>query len=181
MMEKQIMKKFYQHAFPMQATLVTCRDTTGNTNIITVAWHTTLSKQPPLYGISIAPQRHSHDLIEENKEFVVNFLSFDHVDDIHYCGTHSGKNANKQEHTNLSFEPSQSIQTPGLKQAYARLECRVTKSIKTGDHTFFIGEVHHVSRDENAFDNDILQITTQHPTFYMGGKRYTNGKDQQQF
>jgi flavin reductase (DIM6/NTAB) family NADH-FMN oxidoreductase RutF len=67
------MDKFYHYAFPMQAALTTCNDEEGKTNVITLAWHTPISRNPPLYGISIAPKRYSHELIQKTKEFVVNF------------------------------------------------------------------------------------------------------------
>ena len=44
----QQLNKFYYYAFPMQAVLVTCNDEKGNTNVITIAWHTPISKNPPL-------------------------------------------------------------------------------------------------------------------------------------
>jgi len=181
MQQTMNLKKFYQYAFPMQATLVTCNDAQGNTNIITVAWHTTLSKQPPLYGISLAPQRHSHDLIKTSQEFVINFMPYDQSNNVHYCGTHSGRNENKLENTTLSYYPSTNIKTPGITQAYARFECQLHQTIPIGDHTFFIGHVVHLTSDEHAFNKEILQLTQQQPLFYLGGNTYTNGHDHQRF
>ena len=48
--------KFYHYAFPMQAVLVTVNDQNRKTNAITIAWHTPISKKPPLYGISVGPR-----------------------------------------------------------------------------------------------------------------------------
>ena len=175
------LKKFYQYAFPMQATLVTCNDNQGNTNIITVAWHTTISKQPPLYGISIAPQRFSHDLIKNSKEFVINFMPYDQVNNVHYCGSHSGRNGNKLDETTLTFHPSKAITTPGITQAYARFECRLEQYMTLGDHTFFIGNVVHLTSDQHAFDKDKLQLDKKQPLFYLGGNTYTNGHDHKHF
>ena len=109
------LKKFYQHAFPMPTVLVTCNDQKGKTNIITIAWHTTISKNPPLYGISIAPGRYSHDLIKENKEFVVNFVPYELVDKAHFCGTHSGKKTDKTSETKLTLAPSKKVKVPIIK------------------------------------------------------------------
>ena len=78
-------EKFYQYSFPMQTVLVTCNDEHGKTNVITIAWHTPISKKPPLYGISLAPSRYSHDLIKKNKEFVVNFVHYKMVEKAHFC------------------------------------------------------------------------------------------------
>ena len=83
--------KFYYYAFPMQAVLVTCNDEKGKTNVITIAWHTTISKKPPLYGISVAPGRYSYDLISKTKEFVVNFTPYSLSKIVLFFGTHSGR------------------------------------------------------------------------------------------
>ena len=72
-------EKFYHYAFPMQAAMVTCNDKDGKTNIITIAWHTPISKDPPLYGISVAPSRCSHDLILNSKEVFINISISDYI------------------------------------------------------------------------------------------------------
>ena len=60
--------KFYYYSFPMQAVLVTCRDENEKTNVLTIAWHTPISRNPPLYGISVAPGRYSHELIKTTED-----------------------------------------------------------------------------------------------------------------
>ncbi len=165
--------KFYQYSFPMQTVLVTCNDENGKTNVITIAWHTTISKKPPLYGISIAPNRYSHDLIKKNKEFVINFVHFDFVEKAHFCGTHSGRSTDKVDHTNLTLTPAKIVNVPFIKECFAHLECKLVQDITMGDHTLFIGEVVSVYADEDAFENDLLQVNRIQPLYYIGGNSYT--------
>lgn len=167
------MDKFYHYAFPMQAVLVTCNDGQGKTNIITIAWHTPISKDPPLYGISLAPKRYSHELIQKIKEFVVNFVPYELVDKVHFCGTHSGRNVNKIEETGLTLMPSQKVKAPMIKECYAHLECKLHKMLPLGDHTLFIGKVVNVLADKNAFIDDLLDNKKIQPTYYIGGDNYT--------
>ena len=167
------LEKFYQHAFPMPTVLVTCNDQKGKTNIITIAWHTTISKNPHLYGISIAPGRYSHDLIKENKEFVVNFVPYELVDKAHFCGTHSGKKTDKTSETKLTLAPSNKVKVPIIKECYAHLECKLIKNLTAGDHTLFIGEVVAVQAEKQAFENNLLQLAKIQPLYYVGGKSYT--------
>jgi len=166
-------EKFYNYAFPMQAVLVTCNDEDKKTNIITISWQSPISKNPPLYGISVAPDRYSHDLIKKSKEFVINFLPFDFVEKVNYCGTHSGRNIEKIKHSNLTLIPSKEITTPSIQESYSILECKLKESISLGDHTFFIGEVVNISSDEDAFFDDILENKYIQPTFYLGKNIYT--------
>ncbi|MDG6229805.1 MAG: flavin reductase family protein, partial [Candidatus Thermoplasmatota archaeon] len=126
--------KFYQYAFPMPTVLITCTDEEGNTNVVTVAWHTSLSRKPPLYGVSLAFKRFSLEIIKKTKEYAVNFISYELMEKAHYCGTHSGRNTDKITDTNLHMGPAQKIQTPLLTDAYANFECVLQQTIPLGDH-----------------------------------------------
>jgi flavin reductase (DIM6/NTAB) family NADH-FMN oxidoreductase RutF len=167
------MGKFYYYAFPMQAVLVTCNDEKGKTNIITVAWHAPISKSPALYGISVAPSRYSHELIEKTKEFVVNFVPFELLDKLHLCGKKSGRNINKIDETGLTLIPGEKVKTPIIKECYAHLECKLYKTEVLGDHTFFIGEVVNLLADQDAFTDDLLNNKKIRPIYYIGGNVYT--------
>ncbi len=165
--------KFYQYAFPMLTMLVTSVDKKNTPNIITISWHTTLSKKPPLYGIALAPSRFSYSLIYETKEFVINFVSSKYLKDVHYCGTHSGKTTDKTQHTHFSFIPGQKSIAPRIKEAYAHLECKLIDTHPVGDHILLIGEVVNASADTTAFKNDLIDIKKIQPIYYRGGNSYT--------
>ena len=181
MIKQDDVSSFYRYTFPMQAVLVTCKDDDNKTNIITIAWHTTLSKQPPLYGISVAPSRYSHDLIKNSKEFVINFMSYPHAEAVHYCGSHSGRNNDKINNIPVTFTPSKHLSTPGITQAHARLECTLHDTVTVGDHSLFVGKVIHLDIQPEAYENQLLHIQKLQPLFYLGKNTYTNGKDQQSF
>jgi len=166
-------EKYYHYAFPMQTVLVTSNDEKGTTNIITLAWHTPISRHPPLYGISISPKRHSHKLIKKSKEFVINFIPYSLVEAAEYCGTHSGRTTDKLCQTGLTLTPAVNLSTPLIKEAYAHLECTLIKTISIGDHTLFVGEVVAVSADDNAFQNELLRTDRIHPVYYIGQNAYT--------
>jgi flavin reductase (DIM6/NTAB) family NADH-FMN oxidoreductase RutF len=166
-------EKFYQYAFPMQAAILTCADKNGKTNPITVAWHTPISKKPPLYGVSIAPSRFSYKLIKESKEFAINFAPYNIVEKIHFCGTKSGRNTDKIKETGLTLSDPKKIKTKIIKECFANLECKLYKSIKLGDHTFFVGEVVNTQINKDAFENDILNNKNVKPCYYLGSNTYT--------
>ena len=165
--------KYYHYAFPMQTILVTCNDTKGTTNIITLAWHTPISRQPPLYGISVAPKRHSYGLIEHSKEFVVNFVPYSLVEAAQFCGTHSGRSTDKVCQTGLTLQPSTMLSTPRITEAYAHLECTLVQNIELGDHHLLVGKVAAVSADDDAFKDELLRTDHIHPLYYIGDNSYT--------
>ena len=135
-------------AYPCQVILVTTRGSTellGKTvtkdNIITMAWHSPLSFEPMLYGISIGKTRFSHKLVEDSKVFAVNFMTHDHKDKALYCGRNSGISVDKFEKSGLTKEECESIDCCRIKEAAACLECEVIDSFDVGDHTFFVGKI----------------------------------------
>jgi len=166
--------RFHCYGFPMPAVLVTCCNEQGKTNIITIAWHTTISRKPPLYGISVAPSRYSHDLILKSKEFVINFAPYDLVDKINFCGTHTGRKTDKVNETKLTLIPSQKLKkTPIIKECFAHIECKLFDSITIGDHSLLVGEVVNVAADEKAFIDNLLDNKKIRPTYYLGNNSYT--------
>ncbi len=165
--------KYYHYAFPMQTVLVTCNDEKGKTNIITLAWHTPISRKPPLYGISLSPKRYSYGLIEKSKEFIINFIPYSLVEAAEFCGTHSGRNTDKLCQTGLTLTPAQKLTTPLIKEGYAHLECTLVKTVPLGDHTLMVGEVVAVSADDDAFENELLRTDRIHPVYYIGQDAYT--------
>lgn len=169
----QSLTNFYHYAFPMQTVLATCNDANGHTNIITLAWHTPLNRTPPLYGISIAPKRYSHDLITTSKEFVLNFIPYSLAEQANYCGTHSGRRTDKLKDTGLTLAPSTKLKTPLINEAYAHLECKLTHTIPLGDHDLLIGEVIAITADNDSFTKELLNIKNQQPLYYLGDNEYT--------
>ena len=101
--------------------------------------------------MSIAPDRYSHSLIEENGEFVVNIPSRVLVKEVEYCGRVSGKNLDKFKAAKLTAEPAKRVKAPIIKECIGHLEGRVVKSVAAGDHTVFIGEVLAAYADESLF------------------------------
>jgi len=170
------LKEFYQYAFPMQAVLVTCKDK-EKTNIVTVAWHTPISLDPPLYGISLSSKRYSFELIRRSKEFAVNFAPFEILEIVHYCGTHSGRSVDKVKETRLTLIPAKRIKTPLLKECYAHLECKLKDTIELGDHFLVVGEVVSTVINRECFKEHILKIEDIKPVYYLGGNMYTTIDD----
>jgi len=169
--------KFYHYAFPAQAVIVTCDDKDGKTNPITIAWHCPISKKPPLYGISVGPGRYSHDLIEKNKEFVINFAPYKLVEKVNYCGTKSGRNTDKIKKIGLTLSESEKIKTKYIKECYAHMECKLFASKALGDHSFFVGEVVNILADKDAFTSDLLDNERIKPLYYLGDNFYTTVAD----
>ncbi len=156
---------------PMHTVLVTCKGKTGKPNIITLAWAMPTSMNPPLVAISIAPRRHSHALIEESKEFVVNIPTMDILDQTFFCGRKSGREHDKFKETGLTCARARKLKTPIIKECVAHLECRLHSQHTTGDHTIFVGQIVEAYADKDAF-SDGYNLKKVKMIFHLGGSDF---------
>lgn len=136
---------------PRPVLLVTCCDENGIPNALPIAWHTPLSHEPPLLGISVNKKRYSHGLITATGEFVVNVLGRDFQSVLEYCGSCSGAELDKLAAAGLSLRPARQVRPPVIGEALAHLECRVKEQMDAGDHTFFLAHVLHAEVKEGSF------------------------------
>lgn len=163
--------RFY-HYYPKVPAVVTAQ-ARGRANALAVAWNCPLSFDPPLYGVSISPRRFTHSLIQESREFAVNFLPLRQAELIAALGGTSGLSINKFERFKIATEPPLRIQAPILEEAYASYECRVINEVKVGDHDLFVGLVVAIHYLEEAFDeNGTLKVAQVTPTLYLGSDTY---------
>lgn len=126
---------------PRPVVLVTCCDAKGTPNALSVAWHTPLSHDPALVGVSIAKSHYSHGLIEESGEFVINIVSAACRGAVEVCGQRSGRDGDKLGPAGLRLEPARTVRPPLIADTLGVLECRVVDRLSCGDHTLFVGEV----------------------------------------
>ncbi|MFQ6095375.1 MAG: flavin reductase family protein [Candidatus Bathyarchaeia archaeon] len=140
--------------FPTVATLVTCVDEEGKANIITLGWSMKTSGDPPMVAISVKPSRYSHDLIATGREFVLAIPTMEIVEELHYCGRHTGREVDKFKETGLTPVPAEKVRPPLIRECAANLECRVVSQMTTGDHTIFVGEVVAAHVNETVFDEE---------------------------
>jgi flavin reductase (DIM6/NTAB) family NADH-FMN oxidoreductase RutF len=159
---------------PVPAALISCGREGGEKNIITLAWVGVVNSVPPMISIAVRPSRHSHGMIRESGEFVVNLPLDDQVAIVDGCGTLSGKNTDKFTHFNLT--PHQGILThaPGIAQCPVSLECRVRQTLQLGSHDLFIGEVVQVWVDEECLNDIGKADLTKTSLLGFAGGRYVS-------
>ena len=148
----KIQKGAFTALFPCPVVLVSCVDSTGNPNIITLAWAGTVCSEPPMVGVSIRPTRFSYQLIKDSKEFVVNIPPTRFIKETDYCGVASGKDVDKFSETKFTPEKAQKVKVPMIQECPVNLECVLTDTIPLGAHDLFLGEVVQVHIDENVLD-----------------------------
>ncbi|MGB9960319.1 MAG: flavin reductase family protein [Candidatus Bathyarchaeales archaeon] len=162
----------YRLLHPMRTVLVSCVDKAGKPNIITLAWAMPTSISPPLVAVSIGPKRHSHTLIEETKEFVVNIPTIDILKETLFCGRVSGRNRDKFKEAGLTPMPAKKVKPPIIKECVAHLECKLHDRFVTGDHTIFVGEIIEAYANKDALAGDKYNLEKAKMVFHLGGDEF---------
>ena len=153
--------------------MATCVDKQGRPNIITLGMYMSISHRPPQVCIGVAPQRYSHDLIAETGEFVVNVPPISLEDEMHYCGTESGRRVDKFKETGLTAIPALKVKPPRIRECFSHLECRVAQSMVCGDHTLFVGEVVATTADRGVMKGDVIDVLKARPIVQKNHVYYT--------
>lgn len=161
----------YRLLHPRHTVLVTCIGKTGKANIITLAWTMPVSVNPPLVVMSIAPRRYSHRKIKETREFVINIPTMEIVKQSLFCGRISGSKVDKFKEAPLTPAPAKKVKSPIIKECVAHLECRLVKTIPTGDHTLFVGEILTAYVNKGIFKKS-FDTKKVKPVFHMGGDSF---------
>jgi len=131
----------WKRKYPERTVLVVSCDSEGKANIITLGWNMPASSVPPTVAISVGLGNHSHRLISEAGEFILCFPSIEMLDEVMYCGMHSGRDVNKFEETGLTPVRARHVRPPLIEEAVVNMECRLVGQLRTGDHTIFVGEI----------------------------------------
>ena len=138
--------------YPVPAVMVSCMRPQERPNIITIAWAGTVCSEPAMVSISVRPERYSHAIISETKEFVINLVNEDLVRACDWCGVKSGKDYDKFKEMNLTEHVSEFMDTPAIAESPVNIYCRVVKIEQLGSHDMFIAEVVGVTVDEKYMD-----------------------------
>ena len=157
----------------MHTVLVTSVGKTGIPNIITLAWTMPTSIVPPQVAISVAKSRHSHQLIEESREFIVNIPTVGILRQTIESGRISGKNLDKFLETKLTSAPGRKTKAPIIQECVAHLECKLSSQLITGDHTIFVGEVVEAYANKGIF-TDKYDLAKAKFIFHLGQNKFAS-------
>ena len=161
----------YRLLHPMHTVLVSCIGKASKPNVTTLAWAMPTSINPPLLAISLAPQRHSHSLIEESGEFIVNVPTLELLQAVYACGSLTGRSFDKFKKTNLTPMPAKKVKAPAIRECVAHLECSVDNKFTTGDHSVYVGKILEAYADVGVF-TESYDLKKARMLYHMGGNSF---------
>jgi len=161
---------------PVPAVIVTS-GTMEKPNAATVAWTGIVNSEPPMTYISLRKSRHSHKLISETGEFVINMTTGSLAKATDACGVYTGAKMNKIKAYSLTPEKASKVSCPTLAQSPLCLECKVVEVKELGSHDMFLAEIVAVDVDEAYVDeNGKLDLKKANLLAYSHGDYIQLGK-----
>lgn len=167
---------------PRPIAFVTSEDEKGNLNGAPFSFFNVVNNKPPM--IAIAAQRSNGKRkdtainIEKTKEFVVHITDEFNIEDINETTAPLKYEDNELERTSLTLISSSIIQTPAVKEANIRFECKLDQIIQLGTKNdgadLIIGEVvmYHISEDV-YFEDSKIDSNQLKPVARLAGNNYS--------
>ncbi len=161
---------------PLPPALISSGDT-EHPNVMTAAWTGIICSDPVITYVSLRPSRYTHELVSQNKEFVINLPTWKEAEAVDTVGVKSGRDTNKFALTGLTPEPSTAVAAPQIKECPVSMECRVLEVRPFGTHDMFLAEVVAVNVDEQYIDETgALNLEKAGLLAYAHGFYYTLGR-----
>jgi flavin reductase (DIM6/NTAB) family NADH-FMN oxidoreductase RutF len=99
----------------------------ASANPMTISWGTFgIMWEKPVVMVMVRPNRHSHHLISQGRDFTLNWMPTAFRKAVNLCGQASGRDTNKWSAAGITAEPALSgLAAPVIKEAVLSLECRI--------------------------------------------------------
>jgi flavin reductase (DIM6/NTAB) family NADH-FMN oxidoreductase RutF len=135
--------------YPEPVHIVITKTADGRYNPMSASWVMFTSIEPPMLAVSVGFQRYTYELIRDRGEFVISIPSEEMAAEVTHFGSNSGLDMDKIATLGTPIQQAVKIDGILLSEASANYECRLTGSLKTGDHMIFAGEIvaSHIHKD----------------------------------
>lgn len=164
---------------PVPAVMVSCASESMRPNIITLAWVGTVNSEPPMCSISVRKERHSHAMIRESGEFIINLCGEAQLKAMDFCGVKSGRDVDKFEECQLTQVSVPGFRAPAIGECPIYLACKVTNVLELGSHDMFIGRIESMGVSKALMDEKgKIDFDKARLVAYNHGQYYSLGKPQ---
>jgi len=113
----------------------------GESNIMTMGWHTVMEFTPSLVGCVIAEGNHTFEMIRNSRACVINLPTTALTDTVVGIGNTSGAEIDKFRQFALTADDAHAVEAPLIRECHANFECRLRDDALVDRYNFFIFEV----------------------------------------
>ena len=169
---------------PRPIAFVSSQDEDGNANLAPFSFFTVISSNPMM--ICFSPMRRGTDgakkdtlkNIESTKEFVINIVSEEFVQQMNDCATEFASDVDEFEASGLTKVDSVAVRPSRVKESKVHLECILDQVLhfggeEAGAGSLVIGKVVHVHVEDDLYENGRINSEKLNPVGRLAGATYT--------
>lgn len=134
--ERENYKVLTGSIIPRPIAFITSESKAGALNAAPFSYFNIVTADPPMLSIAIqrqpGKQKDTAHNILTTEEFVVHIVDESIIDEVNETSATLDHGNNELQRTKLSTTPSRKIQTPAIKEAKVRFECRLEQHIPLG-------------------------------------------------
>lgn len=153
---------------PKVVSLVVTDSPETGPNVMTASWWMLAGYDPLRYQLAVSHKTHTHEVIENNPEFVLAAPSTDMIDALAVSGQVSGRDVDKLDYLDLETVPGKDVDVPLLADAVGNIECSVLDSFEFEGITYYFAEVENAYVTNGGLDGRLLSLSDTDVLAYMG-------------
>lgn len=169
-MLREIKFNIYHLLHPKMVFFLTSISKDGNPNVMTCAWATPVSDEPPIVVVCVSKESYTAELIRQAKEFVINIPSKKMLKALWLCGKISGRDVDKFKRAGLKYSKAKVVKSPLIKDCLGYIECKLWKCIEAGECYAFFGKVLYAEADDDYLLKGLWKVSADIP-LHLGGSR----------
>jgi flavin reductase (DIM6/NTAB) family NADH-FMN oxidoreductase RutF len=162
-------ENFYRLLHPKIVFLLTSASRDGKHNVMSCAWATPASEEPPKVIVCLSKEHYTTELIKETQEFAINIPTKDMEKAIWICGSKSGRNTDKFKEAGLKKISASRVSAPLIQGCAGFIECKVIKTIDAGECYAFLADVVSAKADTKFFKKNVWLSDTM--PMHLGGRK----------
>lgn len=181
---KDAYKLLQGSVLPRPIAFVSSQDENGTTNLAPFSFFTVISANPMM--VCFSPMRRGTDgakkdtlnNIEATKQFVINIVSEDFIQQMNDCATEFPSDVDEFEASGLTKTESAVVKPPRVRESRVHLECELDQVLhfgqdEAGAGSLVIGKVVHVHVDDDLYENGRINSEKLNPVGRLAGATYT--------
>jgi flavin reductase (DIM6/NTAB) family NADH-FMN oxidoreductase RutF len=165
----------YKLLAPRPIVLITTVDREGRINAAPISWVTPIESEPPIVAFSTSYESDTYHNIRETEEFVVNLVPADIRKQMWVCGKSFPRGVNELERAGLSWEPSERVKPPRVKECPVNLECKLDWMHEGPEYVVIAGEVVAAHAARGAVKREMLNAAGVKPLLHLSGRNFVVG------
>lgn len=173
---QHLKENFYRLLHPKVIFFLTSISKDGKPNVMTCAWATPASEEPPKVIVCVSKEHYTAELILQTNEFAINIPTRKMLKEVWICGSRTGRQTNKFELAGLKTLKAEKVSAPLIDGCAGYIECKVTQTVDAGECYAFVADVVSCKVDKNYFKAGVW-IPEQIP-MHLGGKKIVYFQDE---